>query len=107
MSIFDVLKLRNWDSLRAFLYVLAPVVLIAFGADNLWLELAAAVLAPALMAVNSVEGFRTWFYSVLAAGQAVVIGLGLLDVAQVTPWVNVIAAVVGGTVAIPNVRAGK
>jgi len=106
VSIFDVIRLRNFDTLRSFLYVLVPVVLVALnvGHADLWVGLALAVLAPALAAVNTENGFRTWFYSVLAAGQAVVLGLDVLTQAQVSVWIPVIGAIVGGAVSASRVR---
>jgi hypothetical protein len=104
MSIFDV---RDWATARAFAYVLVPVVLTALVSSHtdLWVGLALAVLAPALASVNTVDGFRTWFYRVLAAGQAVLLGFNVFTDAQLSPWIAVIGAVVGGGVAVSNLRA--
>ncbi|QDH91872.1 hypothetical protein SEA_PHRAPPUCCINO_197 [Mycobacterium phage Phrappuccino] len=101
ISVFDVIKLRDFETIRAFLYVVVPVVLTALSVNHadLWIGLALAVLAPALSAANSVAGFRTWFYGVLAAGQAVLLGLNLFTDVQVSVWVSVIGAVIGGGVA--------
>jgi len=106
MSVFDV---RDWATLRAFLYVLVPVVLAACVTTHtdLWVGLALAVLAPALSSVNTVDGFRTWFYRVLAAGQAVLLGLNVFTEAQLSPWISVVGAVVGGGVAVNNLRANQ
>lgn len=104
ISLFSI---RSWDTLRAFLYVAVPVVLLALvhTHTDLWIGLALAVLAPALSAVKSVNGFRTWFYGVIAAVQLVLLGLDLFTSAQISPWVAVIAAVVGGAPAAANVHA--
>lgn len=106
-SLFDVIRLRNFESLRAFLYVLAPTVLVATGVahSDLWIGLVLAVLAPALSAINSVDRFRTWFYGVLTAAQALLLGLHVLTDAQLTPWLSVIGAVVGGGLAASHVRS--
>lgn len=106
VSIFDVVRLRNLDTVRAWLYVFIPVLLVALSVSHaeLWIGLAAAVLAPTLSSINSVDGFRTWFYRVLAAGQAVLLGLDLFTEAQISIWVPVVAAVVGGGVAASHVR---
>lgn len=106
-SIFDVVRSRNAETVRSFLYVLVPVVLVALQVDHadLWIGLALAALAPALAAIKSVDSFRTWFYGVLAAGQSVLLGLNLFTEAQITPWIAVTGAVVGGAVAASNVHA--
>lgn len=105
MSDTSIFSVRSWEQLRAFLYVLVPVVLLALQVSHaeLWSGLVLAVLAPALSAVNTVSGFRTWFYSVLAAGQAVLLGLNVFTEAQISPWISVVGAVVGGAVAAPRV----
>lgn len=108
VSLFDVVRLRDWNTLRAFLYVLVPVVVTALGVSNspLWIGLVLAVLAPTLSMFNTESGFRTWFYGVLAAGQTLVLGLDLLTDVQVSLWLPVIGAIVGGGVATGNLAAG-
>lgn len=100
-TIFDVITLRNWNAVRSFLYVLVPVVLAALNVSHneLWIGLVLAVLAPTISAINTASGFRTWFYGVLAAGQALLLGLNLLTDAQISPWIPVVGAVIGGTMA--------
>lgn len=107
VSIFDVIKLRNWDTVRAFLYVLVPVALTASQVTHLdlWIPLALAVLAPLISSANAVDVFRAWFYRVLAAGQTVLLGLDLFTSYQVSVWVSVISAIVGGSVASSNIKA--
>lgn len=111
-EIRDRLGIRTWSDARAYLYTLAPLVigyLVSVGVlDNdkaaLWGGLVAAVLAPALAAVNSTDGFRTWFYGVLAAGQAVVVGVyGMGTDASWSPIVATITAILGAGVAAANV----
>lgn len=106
MSDTSIFSVRSWDQARAFGYVLVPVLLLALGVSHadLWTGLAVAVLAPALASVKSVDGFRTWFYRVLAAGQAVLLGLDVFTDAQISVWIPVIGAVVGGAVSAANVH---
>lgn len=107
MSLFDV---RSWADVRSLLYTLTtPVIawLVYLGvADNvtgaLWGALAAAVLSPALATVNTANGFRRWFYPVLGAATAVLVGLGIFTDNQVTPVVAIITALVGAAVAGSN-----
>lgn len=107
MTDTSVFSVKSWPQLRAFLYVVAPLVIAATVPTHTveWVGLAVAVLAPALAAVNSVDGFRTWFYGVLTAGQTVLLGFNVLTDQQVTPWLSVVTAVVGGGVAAANVHA--
>lgn len=107
MSDTSVFSVRSWDQARAFAYVIVPVLVVALGVAHadLWVGLALAVLAPALASVKSVDGFRTWFYRVLAAAQAVLLGLDVFTEAQISLWIPVIGAVIGGGVAASNVYA--
>lgn len=109
MSDTSVFSVKSWAQLRALLYVVAPLVIAATVTTHAteWIGLVTAVLAPALAAVNSVDGFRTWFYGVLAAGQAVLIGLNLVTDQQVAPWLSIIGAVLGGGVAAANVYSTR
>lgn len=107
----DVFGIRSAADVRAFLYTLAPLVVGylvtvgVVGGDSAaaWAGLAAAVLAPALAAVNTVNGFRKWFYGVLSASQLVVVGVfGIGTDASWAPIVAIITAVVGAGVAAAN-----
>jgi CHASE2 domain-containing sensor protein len=112
MSIFNI---RSAADFRAFLYVLLPVVstlLVGYGVvtDNqvqLWGALVTAVLGPVVAAFNakSVSAFRTAFYTVLGAGQALVVGYGLATDAQFATWMPLVVAFIGlsaGGVAAAN-----
>lgn len=107
MSLFDI---HTWADVRSLLYTATtPVVawLVYLGvvdgnAGALWLALAAAVLSPALAAVNTVNGFRKWFYPVVAAASGVLVGLGIFTDNQVTPVIAIITALVGSAVAGAN-----
>lgn len=102
-------SIRSWDQLRAFLYVLAPLVIAATVTTHTaeWVGLAAAVLAPALSAINTVDGFRAWFYRVVAAVQLILVAFNVVTQQQITPWLSVLTAVIGGGVAAANVYAPK
>lgn len=111
----NAFAIRSAADLRAFLYVLWPVIsglLVTNGAlsDNqasLWGGLVLAVLGPVIAAVyaRDLSTFRTAFYAVLAAGQAIVIGYGIATDEQIGLWLPLISAIVGvstGGVAAAN-----
>lgn len=106
----DIFGIKTWADVRAFLYVMTPVVLaylvslgvVADDSSALWAAFATAVLSPALAAVNTVAGFRRWFYGAVTAGQALLVGLGIFAENQVTPVVAIALAVVGAGVAAAN-----
>lgn len=107
MSVFGI---RTWADVRALLYVLTPLVvawLVGLGAFNqeqgaLWAALGVAVLSPALAAVNTVDGFRKWFYGGLSAANALLVGYGIVTQSQLTPVVAIVTALVGAGVAAAN-----
>lgn len=112
MSIFNI---RSWADVRAFAYVLLPVVstlLVGQGvltADKaaLWAALVTAVLGPVVAAIlaRTVSTFRTAFYVVLGAGQALVIGYNLASQSAFDHWLPLVVAVIGlssGGVAAAN-----
>ncbi|OBF77107.1 hypothetical protein [Mycolicibacterium fortuitum] len=105
----SVFSIRSWEQFRAFLYVLAPLVIAATVTTHTaeWVGLAAAVLAPSLASWKSVTGFRTGFQGVLAALQVLLVALHLVTDAQFTTWAQIALAVVGGGVAAANVYAPK
>lgn len=107
VSIFSVLKSRNWEQLRAFLYMIVPMVLMATvdAHADVWIGLALAVLSPALASWKSVTQFRTWFQGVLTAAQLLLTTIGVFTEQQVTTWAQIALAVVGGSVAAANVHA--
>lgn len=103
MSLLDI---RSAADVRAFAYTMLPVLssfLVTTGVLNsdqavLWSALVLAVLGPVIAAVyaKTLSSFRTAFYAVLAAGQALLIGYGLVTDAQVSLWVPIISVIVGG-----------
>jgi CHASE2 domain-containing sensor protein len=97
--------------------VLWPVVsalLVSYGAidgneASLWGGLVTAVLGPVIAAINAknLSGFRTAFYAVLAAGQAIVVGYGIATDEQIGVWLPLVSAIVGlstGGVAAANTK---
>lgn len=111
----NALNIRSLADLRAFAYVLWPVLsalLVSYGAVDgsqaaMWGGLVTAVLGPVIAAVNArtLSGFRTAFYAVLAAGQAIVVGYGIVTDEQIGLWLPLVSAVVGlstGGVAVAN-----
>ncbi len=107
ISIFSVIKSRDWEQARAFLYVIVPMILLATVHEHadIWIGLALAVLSPALASWKSVTGFRTWFQGVLAAVQLILTTIGIFTEQQVTTWAQIVLAVIGGGVAAANVHA--
>lgn len=107
MNLFDI---RSAGDVRSLLYtVTAPVLayLVYLGVVDghqaaLWGALAAAVLSPALAAVNTVNGFRKWFYPVVAATSGVLVLYGIVTESAVTPVVAILTALVGSAVAGAN-----
>lgn len=109
------LNIRSWADFRAFLYVLLPVVsalLVTNGVLNeseaaLWGGLVTAVLGPVVAFAQAPgdELFRKAFYAVLGAGQAIVLGYGIVTDEQIGVWLPLVSAIVGlstGGVAAAN-----
>lgn len=98
---------------RAALYALLPLLstlLVGYSVldqqkATLWVALATAVLGPVISAVQarSVSTFRTAFYAVLAAGQALAIGYGLLTDGQLDAWMPLVTFLIGGAAVAPAV----
>lgn len=108
-------NIRTLADFRALLYTLLPIVstlLVGYGVltdgkAQLWSALAVAVLGPVVAAVNArtVSTFRTAFYTVGAAAQAIVVGYGIANDAQFATWMPLVVALVGaatGGVAVAN-----
>lgn len=108
-------NIRTAADVRAALYALLPIVatmLVGYGVltdgqAQLWAGLITAVLGPVIAAFNArtVSTFRTAFYTVLGAGQAIVVGYGLANDAQFETWMPLVVALVGsaaGSVAVAN-----
>lgn len=108
IGIFDVIKNRSWEQLRALLYVVAPLVIYGTVPDRpeLWSGFALAVLS-GLASWKSVTEFRTWFQGVLAALQLVLTAFGWVTEQQFTTWAQIALAVIGGSVAAANVHAAR
>ncbi|MFT4128093.1 MAG: hypothetical protein QM662_17920 [Gordonia sp. (in: high G+C Gram-positive bacteria)] len=102
----SLLEMHSWADVRALVYTLLPIastLAVTYGvADEsqvaLWVGLVAALLGPgiAFLTSRSVSTFRPAFYAVLAAGQAVAVGYGLVTDAQVGVWVPLVSALIGG-----------
>lgn len=107
MSVFGI---RTWADVRALLYVLTPLVvawLVQLGVvgdrqADLWIALGVAVLSPALAFVNTVDGFRRWFYPALGAVNALLLGYGIFTDSQTAPVLAILSALVGAGVAAAN-----
>lgn len=108
-------NIRSWADVRAAAYALLPIVstlLVGYGvmtADKvqLWAGLVTAVLGPVIAAINArtVSAFRTGFYALLGAAQALVVGYGLVSDAALQYWMPLVVALVGaagGGVAVAN-----
>ena len=106
----SLLNLRSWADLRALIHVAAPVlaaVLVAKGwADSnlagLLVTLVAAVASPAIATINTANGFRRWFYPVIAALAAVLIALGYVSEFDYSTWLPVVVLFIGPAVAAAN-----
>lgn len=107
MNLFNI---RTWADVRSLAYtVTTPLIgyLVYLGVVDgsqaaLWGALAAAILSPALATVNTVSGFRSWFYPVMGAASAVLVALGIFTDNQITPVVAIITALIGAAVAGAN-----
>ncbi|WP_367582271.1 hypothetical protein [Tsukamurella tyrosinosolvens] len=108
-------NIKTFADLRAALYALLPIVstlLVTYGVLDetkaaLWAGVATAVLGPVIAAVQArtVSSFRTAFYALAAAVQAVVVGYGIVTDAQIGVWMPLVTALVGaaaGSVAVAN-----
>lgn len=102
----NALDIRSATDVRAFAYALLPALtglLVTLGVLNdnqatLWAGLVTAILGPgvAFILARSLSTFRTAFYGILTAAQAVAVGYGLVTDAQVGIWLPVVSAVIGG-----------
>lgn len=103
----NALNIKSWADARAFLYVLAPAIvglLVSYdyfdgSTGALVVALVLAILSPALAVINTQSGFRQWFYGILGAAQALVVGIGLVTDYQLAPWITLVGLVVGGVAA--------
>jgi hypothetical protein len=110
-----IFGIKTFADLRAALYALLPIVstlLVTYGVLDetkaaLWAGVATAVLGPVIAAVQArtLSSFRTAFYALAAAVQAVVVGYGIVTDAQIGVWMPLVTALVGaaaGGVAVAN-----
>lgn len=108
-------NIKSWADARAALYALLPIfstLLVTYGvltADKaqLWAALVTAVLGPVIAAVqaHSVSTFRSAFYVLFGAVQALAVGYDLTSDAQFSTWLPLVVALVGtaaGGVAVAN-----
>lgn len=108
-------NIKSLADLRAAAYALLPIVstlLVTYGVLDetkaaLWAGVATAVLGPVIAAAQArtVSAFRTGFYALAAAVQAVVVGYGIVTDAQIGVWMPLVTALVGaaaGGVAVAN-----
>ncbi|QIG58157.1 holin [Gordonia phage Skog] len=106
VSIFDI---NSPETARKFLYGFLPVLgVLLVGQGTLsdveatqWIGLALAVLSPAVAAIKTRNGFRTWVYPVIAGAGAIVVGYGIVDGETWALWFTLVPAVLG------NVAAGN
>lgn len=102
----NILEIRSWADVRALAYTLLPIastLLVTYGAIDdsqaaLWSGFVTAILGPgiAFAMARSVSSFRTAFYALLTAGQALAVGYGLVTDAQVGVWLPIVSALIGG-----------
>ncbi|AKJ72577.1 holin [Gordonia phage GMA2] len=114
MSLFDI---RSAEDARNYVYVLLPVItplIVTLGyADEsvvaLWAGLVTALVGPVLAAITTrnVSSFRTGFYALLAAVQALVVGYGIATDAQISVWLPLITTLVGGVAGATAARHVK
>ena len=104
MSLFD---LKTKEDVRNFVYALSPVIAaiaVSYGVVDeqqsvMWVAFVAAIVGPGLAAIftRNVDTFRTAFYALLAAAQALLIGYGILTDEQIGVWLPLVSVVIGGT----------
>lgn len=111
-AVLALIASPGFGNFRATIYTAAPAVLTALvgwgklSQDNAVLvgALVTAFIGPALAAVNSLSGLRTWFFGVLATLQPLLVGLGVATDQDITPIIAIVTAVVGAGVASANVH---
>ena len=102
MSIFDI---KSAADLRNYVYVILPVVAALFvtlgvfddAHAAMWVALITAVVGPGLAFVmtRNVSTFRTAFYAIVTAIQAIVIGYGIATDDQLSIWLPLVVTIVG------------
>ena len=107
MSLLDI---RTPADVRALIHVAAPVAagaVVAMGwADDGIVQLVVAIIlavtSPLLAMVNTKNGFRQFFYPVLAAVAGLLIGLGYFTHESYDAWLPIITLAIGPAVAAAN-----
>jgi hypothetical protein len=66
-----------------------------------------AVTQPTLAAINSLSGFRTWFYGLLVPLQMFLVGYGYFTNDQASAIIAVVTALLGSGVAVANTPTSK
>lgn len=100
----NLLNIRSLADARVFVQTAAPVVatmLVTYGyvsdeQATLWVAFALALVAPAIAALNTAEGFRRWFYGVLGAANAIAVAYGAADPEVLGLWLPIVSLVLGG-----------
>lgn len=105
----DIFSVRTWDQFRALLYIAVPLIIAATIETNTvaWIGLASAVLTPSLASWKSVTTLRTNLQAAIAASQLVLVGLHFVTETQFVTWSQIVLALIGGTIAAPNVYLKK
>ena len=103
----NALNIRSAADVRAFAYVLLPVIstlLVTYGIldetqATMWAGLVTAILGPVLAFIHArtLSSFRTAFYAVLGASQILLIGYGIASSEQVGIWLPVISTIIGAS----------
>jgi len=109
-KLLDLFGFKTWGDWRALIHGATPAILgllvdahIVTGSKGALLAaLLVAVTSPALAAVNSTSGFRTWFYGLLVPLQMCLVGWGIVSGTIAGPIFALVAAFVGSGVAVAN-----
>lgn len=100
----NLINIRTWADARSFITTATPVVMtllvtqgtLSHEQGSLWAALVLAVFSSALATWNTVEKFRSWFYPVLGAVNAIIIGYGIATEETIGLWMPIIVLVIGG-----------
>lgn len=101
-----IFNIKSWGDVRAAVYTLLPIattLLVSYGVldesqASLWAGLVTAIAGPVIAAfmAKTVVKTRAALYAVLAAGQALFIGYGLVSPETVDMWLPLVSALIGG-----------
>jgi hypothetical protein len=106
----NLFGVRTWGDLRALIHYATPLVLTVLMGLNLAtgnqaaavVALIVAITSPALAALNTTSGFRTWLYGLLVPLQVFLVSFGVVSDSFATPLFAIIAAVFGSGIAVVN-----